>query len=551
MDSLEIAQQAKPLPIIEIAKKLGLEEGELELHGKYKAKILPSAIERRRGNKDGKLILATAITPTMAGEGKTTTSIGLVQAFAKKGKKVMASLRQPSMGPVFGIKGGATGGGYSQLLPMEDINIHFTGDIHAITAAHNLLSSLVDNYIYYNKEKVGNATITWPRALDVNDRSLRELRICVDGNMCVPRPDHFVITAASEIMAILCLANGLPDLKERLGNILVGYDGEGKPIFARDVKAVGAMAAVLRNAIMPNLVQTLEGVPAFVHGGPFANIAHGCSTIISTKFARKLADIVVTEAGFGSDLGMEKFCNIKCGYAGIAPDAVVLVATVRALRCHGKAKDFSKPNLEAVKKGIPNLGRHMENIGHFKIPYIVAINLFPDDSEEEIGFIKEYCKEKGIEAVESAIFAKGGEGGLEMADAVEKALEKKGEFCPLYGEGSTIKEKVEAIAGKIYGAKGVEFSAQAEKSIELAEKNGFGKLPVCVSKTQMSITDAPEKGGVPEGDYTIEIRDVYVSSGAGFVVALSGNLITMPGLNSRPNAHNIDVDNSGKITGLF
>ena len=551
MDSLKIAQKAKLKPIRKIAQKLGLKEKDLEPYGPYVAKLSFDALKKiGKKKKQGKLILVTAITPTKAGEGKTTTTIGLGQALQKIGKKSMICLRQPSMGPIFGIKGGATGGGYSQVLPMEDINLHFTGDIHAVTAADNLLSSLIDNYIYHHHKSPAELLITWKRVLDVNDRSLRNIQICLKGNLCIPRSESFQITAASEVMAILALSESIADLRERLGNIIVGFENSSRPIYTKELAAHGSMAAVLRQAFLRNLVQSIDGVPAFIHAGPFANIAHGCSSMVATKTALKLADFVVTEAGFGSDLGMEKFFDIKCRLGNLKPNAVVLVVTCRALRAHGGAKDYNKPSKESLKAGLANLAKHMENIREFGMPFVVALNHFSTDSKDEINEVKSFCASKGVKMFAIDVFLKGGAGARELALEVAKISLQKNNFHFLYNEKFGIKQKIEIIAREMYGAAGVDYSEEAEKDIAILEKNGLAGLPVCISKTQASLSDNPKLLGRPEG-FRIAIREIYASNGAGFIVALSGELISMPGLPQHPNAMHITVDDNGRIKGLF
>lgn len=553
---IEIAQEAKLEHIKDIAAKVGLSEDEIEYYGKYKAKINYNLLKGLENKKDGKLILTTAINPTPAGEGKTTTTVGLGDALRRLGKNAMIALREPSLGPVFGIKGGAAGGGYAQVVPMEDINLHFTGDFHAIGAANNLLAAMIDNHIYQGNElNIDPRRITWKRCVDMNDR---QLRFVVDGlggkTNGMPREDGYDITVASEIMAVFCLATDMEDLKNRLGRIIIGYTYDGKPVTAEDLKAHGAMAALLKDAFKPNLVQTLEGTPAFVHGGPFANIAHGCNSIIATKMALKLADYVVTEAGFGADLGAEKFLDIKCRTAGIKPDAVVIVATVRALKYNGgvSKEDLSKENLNALKKGLPNLLKHVENITKkYKIPAVVAINKFPTDTENELKLVQEECNHLGVNAVLSEVWAKGGEGGLELAKEVVKIIDEgKNEFKPIYDLEIGIADKITTIAKEIYGADGVEFAPAALKEIDNLEKLGFRNVPVCIAKTQYSLTDNPKLLGRPTG-FKINVRNVKISAGAGFVVALTGDIMTMPGLPKRPAAENIDVDASGRITGLF
>lgn len=553
---IEIAQEAKLEHIKDIAAKVGLSEDEIEYYGKYKAKINYNLLKGLENKKDGKLILTTAINPTPAGEGKTTTTVGLGDALRRLGKNAMIALREPSLGPVFGIKGGAAGGGYAQVVPMEDINLHFTGDFHAIGAANNLLAAMIDNHIYQGNElNIDPRRITWKRCVDMNDR---QLRFVVDGlggkTNGMPREDGYDITVASEIMAVFCLATDMEDLKNRLGRIIIGYTYDGKPVTAEDLKAHGAMAALLKDAFKPNLVQTLEGTPAFVHGGPFANIAHGCNSIIATKMALKLADYVVTEAGFGADLGAEKFLDIKCRTAGIKPDAVVIVATVRALKYNGgvSKEDLSKENLDALKKGLPNLLKHVENITKkYKIPAVVAINKFPTDTENELKLVQEECNNLGVNAVLSEVWAKGGEGGIELAKEVVRIIDEgKNEFKPIYDLEIGIADKITTIAKEIYGADGVEFAPAALKEIDNLEKLGFRNVPVCIAKTQYSLTDNPKILGRPTG-FKINVRNVKISAGAGFVVALTGDIMTMPGLPKRPAAENIDVDASGRITGLF
>ncbi len=552
---IEIAQEAQPQDIREIAKKLSLGEDDIELYGKYKAKIDYNVLDRM-DNKKGKLILTTAINPTPAGEGKTTTSIGLADALSRLGKNVIAALREPSMGPVFGIKGGAAGGGYSQVIPMEDINLHFTGDMHAIGAANNLLAAMIDNHIYQgNSLNINPKRITWRRCVDMNDRQLRNivdgLGKKVDG---VTREDGFDITVASEIMATFCLSNNIAELKEKLGDIVVAYTYDSKVVTARDLKANGAMAAILKDALKPNLVQTLEATPAIIHGGPFANIAHGCNSIIATKMAMHMSDYVVTEAGFGADLGAEKFLDIKCRKAGIRPDAVIIVATVRALKYNGGvAKDrLNEENLQALEEGLPNLLKHIENITQvYKLPAVVAINRFPMDTEAELDLVKKKCNELGVNVAMSEVWAKGGEGGEELAREVLKLIEKgENNFRYCYEEEDSIEEKLNSIASKIYGADGVEYSKEARKQIKELEELGFAKLPICVAKTQYSLSDDQSKLGRPRG-FKILVRDLKVSAGAGFIVALTGEIMKMPGLPKKPAAQRIDVDEYGKISGLF
>ncbi len=554
LTDIEIAQSVCPKHIKEVAEKLGITEEHLEYYGKYKAKLSESLIKETADNKDGKLILVTAINPTPAGEGKTTTSVGLGDALAKIGKKTVIALREPSLGPVFGIKGGAAGGGYAQVIPMEDINLHFTGDMHAITAANNLLCAMLDNHVQQgNSLNIDVRRILIKRCLDMNDRELRNIVAGLGGKVNgVPREDGFIITVASEVMAILCLSADIDDLKERLGNILIAYNYEGKPVYARDVKANGAMAALLKDAIKPNLVQTLEGTPALMHGGPFANIAHGCNSVRATKLALKLADYCVTEAGFGSDLGAEKFFDIKCRKAGLKPSAVVLVATVRALKYNGGVPktELSSENLDALKKGIVNLGVHIGNMQKFGVPVVVAINRFGNDTDNELAFVENYCKELGADFALSEVFAKGGEGGIELAEKVVKAVEKPSEFRTLYPDDMPIKEKIQTIAKNIYGADGVIYTAQAQKALAEIEKLETANLPVCVAKTQYSLSDDPSLLGKPE-NFNITVRDVRLSNGAGFVVVYTGDIMTMPGLPKVPAAEKIDVDTNGKITGLF
>ncbi len=555
LTDIEIAQQAKMKKISEIAGELGIAEEETEPYGHYKAKLSQKLFDRLADKPDGKLILVTAINPTPAGEGKTTTSVGLCEAMNKIGRKSILALREPSLGPVFGIKGGAAGGGYSQVVPMEDINLHFTGDMHAITAANNLLAALLDNHIQQgNALGIDVRRILFKRCLDMNDRALRNCVVGMGGKVNgVPREDHFQITVASEIMAILCLASDLEDLKKRLGNILVAYTCSGEPVFARDLNAVGAMTALLKDAINPNLVQTLEGNPAIIHGGPFANIAHGCNSVRATKLALKLRDYTITEAGFGSDLGAEKFFDIKCRFAGLKPDCTVLVATIRALKYNGGVAkpDLTKENVEALKKGIVNLGVHIENLKKFGVPVVVAINHFHTDTEAEIEVVREYCEKMGVKAAFSDVFMKGGEGGIDLANAVVETIEnEKSCYKPLYDEKLPIREKLEIIAREIYRADGVTYTAKAEKAIAEIESLGLDRVPVCVAKTQYSLSDDPAKLGKPEG-FNITVSDVRASAGAGFVVVYTGDVMTMPGLPKVPAADSIDVDADGRITGLF
>ncbi len=554
LSDIEIAQQAKPEPIRQIAQKLGIDEDYLEYYGKYKAKLSEELIREKAAGKDGKLILVTAINPTPAGEGKTTTSVGLGDALSRIGKKTIIALREPSLGPVFGVKGGAAGGGYAQVIPMEDINLHFTGDMHAITAANNLLCAMLDNHIQQgNALGIDVKRILIKRCLDMNDRELRNIVAGLGGRVNgVPREDGFIITVASEVMAILCLSADVTDLKERLGSILVAYTFEGKPVYAADLKANGAMAALLKDAVKPNLVQTLEGTPAIMHGGPFANIAHGCNSVRATKLGLKLADYCVTEAGFGSDLGAEKFFDIKCRKAGLKPSAVVLVATVRALKYNGGVPkaDLGQENLEALKKGIVNLGVHIGNMHKYGVPVVVAINRFGADTDAELSFVEDYCKSLGADFTLSEVFAKGGEGGRELAEKVAAAVEKPSEFHPLYALDLSVKEKIETIARQIYGADGVIYTTAAEKAIAEIEKLNVQGLPVCIAKTQYSLSDDPTLLGQPK-DFKITVRDARLSNGAGFVVVYTGDIMTMPGLPKVPAAEKIDVDANGRITGLF
>ncbi len=551
---IEIAQEAELWPITEVAKSLQISEDELELYGKYKAKLSDEAIEKMKDNPDGKLILVTAINPTPAGEGKTTTSVGLGQAFGVLGKKAVIALREPSLGPCFGVKGGAAGGGFAQVVPMEDLNLHFTGDFHAITSANNLLAAMLDNHIQQGNElQIDTRNIVWKRCLDMNDRALRNIVIGLgaktDGFV---REDHFVITVASEIMAVLCLAEDMEDLKERLGRMVVAYNYRGEPITASDLKAVGAMAALLKDALKPNLIQTLEHTPAIVHGGPFANIAHGCNSVKATRTALKMADYVITEAGFGADLGAEKFFDIKCRMAGLRPDVVVLVATVRALKYNGglPKAELSKENLDALKKGIVNLEKHMENLQKYGVPVVVTLNSFVTDTESEIAFVKRFCEERGCEFAISQVWEKGGEGGTALARKVLDVLEtKESHFQVLYKDDLSLREKIETVAREIYGADGVEYAAAASKQLDRLADLGFSHLPVCMAKTQYSLSDEPALLGRPSG-FRIHVREAYVSAGAGFVVVLTGAVMTMPGLPKQPAAFGIDVK-EGTITGLF
>ena len=552
---IEIAQEAKMLPIKDVAASIGIDEDDLELYGKYKAKISDELIQKSKNNPDGKLILVTAINPTPAGEGKTTTSVGLGEAFGRLGKKAIIALREPSLGPCFGIKGGAAGGGYAQVVPMEDLNLHFTGDFHAITSANNILAAILDNHIQQGNELgIDPRQIVWKRCMDMNDRVLRNIVVGLgaktDGMV---REDHFVITVASEIMAILCLADDMADLKKRLGRIIVAYSFDGKPVTADDLKATGAMAALLKDALKPNIIQTLEHTPAFVHGGPFANIAHGCNSVRATKTALKLADYVVTEAGFGADLGAEKFFDIKCRKAGLRPDAVVLVATVRALKYNGGVpKDkLSEENLDALKAGIVNLEKHIENLHKFGVPIVVTLNSFITDTKAETDFVEQFCRERDCEFALSEVWEKGGEGGIALANKVLETLEtKKSDFKLLYGDDLSLKEKIETVAKEIYGADGVTYSPAAERELKRITELGMSNLPVCMAKTQYSLSDDAKKLGRPSG-FKINVREVYASAGAGFVVAVNGSIMIMPGLGKSPAAYGIDVDDNGRITGLF
>ncbi len=552
---IQIAQEAAMAPIRDVAQAYGIAEDDLELYGKYKAKLTDELWEQVKDRPDGKLVLVTAINPTPAGEGKTTTSIGLADALNRLGKKTMLALREPSLGPCFGIKGGAAGGGYAQVVPMEDLNLHFTGDFHAITSANNLLAALLDNHIQQgNALGIDTRQVLWKRCMDMNDRALRNIVIGLgakaDGFV---REDHFIITVASEIMAILCLADNMADLKERLGRIIVAYNYAGEPVTAKDLNAVGAMAALLKDAIKPNLIQTLEHNGAMVHGGPFANIAHGCNSVRATKTALKLADIVVTEAGFGADLGAEKFMDIKCRMAGLRPDAVVLVATVRALKYNGGVPktELGTENLEALAKGIVNLEKHIENIQKYGVPVVVTLNSFLTDTEAEYAYIRDFCEQRGCEFALSEVWAKGGAGGEALAGKVIETLEtKESHYHPLYGDELSLAEKIETVAKEIYGADGVDYAPAAAKALKQIEAMGFGRMPVCMAKTQYSLSDDPNKLGRPSG-FRINVRDVYVSAGAGFVVAITGAIMTMPGLPKKPAADNIDVNEDGKIVGLF
>jgi len=552
---IQIAQEAIMEPITEVAKRLDITEDELELYGKYKAKITNEYLTKIKERPDGKLILVTAINPTPAGEGKTTTSVGLGQAFGKLGKKAIIALREPSLGPCFGVKGGAAGGGYAQVVPMEDLNLHFTGDFHAITSANNLLAALLDNHIQQGNElNIDTRSVVWKRCLDMNDRVLRNVVVGLGAKMDgVVREDHFVITVASEIMAILCLTADMKDLKERLSRIVVAYNYAGEPVTAGELKAVGAMAALLKDAIKPNLIQTLEHTPALIHGGPFANIAHGCNSVIATKAALKMADYCITEAGFGADLGAEKFFDIKCRIAGLKPDAVVLVATIRALKYNGGVPkaELNEENLDALAKGIANLEKHIENVQKYGVPVVVTLNAFVSDTDKEIGFVKRFCEERSCEFAISEVWEKGGEGGIQLAEAVINTLEtKESHFKPLYEDELSLKEKIETVSKEIYGADSVVFAPAAEKQLANLEKLGYGKLPVCMAKNQYSLSDDPTKLGRPT-NFDMNVREVYVSAGAGFVVVLTGAVTTMPGLSKTPAAYNIDVNDDGVITGLF
>ncbi|WP_293724327.1 formate--tetrahydrofolate ligase [Phascolarctobacterium succinatutens] len=555
LSDIEIAQQAKMQKITDVAAKLGISEDDIELYGKYKAKLSYDLIRRVKDKKDGKLILVTAITPTPAGEGKSTTTVGLAQGLAKLGKKVIVALREPSLGPCMGIKGGAAGGGYSQVVPMEDINLHFTGDFHAITSAHMLLAAMLDNHIQQgNALNIDPRRIAWKRVVDMNDRELRNIVVGLGGKAHgVPRQDGFDITVASEVMAILCLASSLHDLKERLAKIIVAYDYNGNPITAGQIKAQGAMAALLKDAVKPNLVQTLENVPAIIHGGPFANIAHGCNSVMATQTGMKLADYTITEAGFGADLGAEKFFDIKCRYAGLKPDATVIVATVRALKMHGGVPktELKTPNVEAVKKGLVNLEKHIENVKKFGVPCVVAINIFAQDTAEELEAVREHCAKHGVNVALSDVFAKGGEGGIDLAKEVI-ALADSGEskFAPIYPLEMSLKGKIETIAKEIYGADGVNYTKEADKALKEFEELGYGNLPICMAKTQYSFSDDPALLGRPS-DFKITIRNCRIAAGAGFIVVLTGDVMTMPGLPKVPAAEKIDVTDDGVISGLF
>ena len=551
---VEIAQEAQMQHIRQIAAKLDICEDDLEMYGKYKAKISLDAWNKVKNDKDGKLVLVTAINPTPAGEGKTTTSVGLADALNKQGKKVAVALREPSLGPCFGLKGGAAGGGYAQVVPMEDINLHFTGDFHAITTAHNLLAAVIDNHIQQgNALDIDVRRVAWKRVLDLNDRALRHVVIGMGGKAHgVPRETGFDITVASEMMAILCLSSDLEDMKKRLGQIVVAYTRDGRAVRADELNVTGALTLLFKDAIKPNLVQTLEGTPALIHGGPFANIAHGCNSVMATKFALKFADVVVTEAGFGADLGAEKFLDIKCRFAGIHPDAVVIVATVRALKMHGglPKTELGKVDMAALEKGLANLTKHIENVQKFGLPAVVAINAFPTDTREELDFVEEKCVAMGASVALSEVWAKGGEGGLELADKVMEAMEKPSNFRFMYEVEQSIPEKIEAVAKEIYGADGVDFTGPAKKQLAEIEALGLDKMPVCMAKTQYSLSDDPTKLGRPEG-FRITVKELRISAGAGFIVALTGDILTMPGLPKKPAAENMDIDVQGRITGLF
>ncbi|WP_337373132.1 formate--tetrahydrofolate ligase [Megasphaera sp.] len=555
LSDIEIAQQTKLEPITAIAKQVGLTDDDLELYGKYKAKISFEAIKRLSKNEDGKLVLVTAITPTPAGEGKTLTTIGLAQALNYMGHKAVVALREPSLGPVFGIKGGAAGGGYSQVLPMEDINLHFTGDMHAITAANNLLAAAIDNHVHQgNALRIDVRRIIWKRVMDMNDRALRNVVVGMGGKVCgFPREDHFMITVASEIMAALCLASDLMDLKKRMGDITVAYDLDGNLVKARQLGVEGAMAILMKDAIKPNLVQTIEHTPALVHGGPFANIAHGCNSVVATKLAMKMGDIAVTEAGFGADLGAEKFMDIKCRFAGIKPDAVVIVATVRALKMHGGVdkKNLQEENVEALKKGFANLAKHIENMRLFDVPVVVGINKFISDTDEEIATLRKLCEDYGVEVALNNCWAEGGKGGVEMGEKVLKLLQQpKTPYKPLYDVNASIPEKLETIVKKVYGGDGVLFEGNAQKQIKELEAFGLDKMPICVAKTQYSLSDNPALLGAPKG-FKVTVKDVRVCTGAGFIVCQTSNIMTMPGLPKVPAANRMDIDENGVITGLF
>ena len=552
---IEIAQEAVMQPITQVAARLGISEDDLELYGKYKAKLSEEFLQSLEGKPEGKLILMTAINPTPAGEGKTTTTVGLGEAFGKMGKKAVIALREPSLGPCFGIKGGAAGGGYAQVVPMEELNLHFTGDFHAITSANNLLAALLDNSMQQgNPLNIDPRQVVWKRCLDMNDRALRNVIVGLGGKTeGIPREDHFVITVASEIMAILCLAKDMKDLKERLSRIVVAYNYQGEPVTAGQLQAVGSMAALLKDALKPNMIQTLEHTPALVHGGPFANIAHGCNSVRATKAALKMADYVITEAGFGADLGAEKFFDVKCRMTGLKPDAVVLVATIRALKYNGGVPkaELSAENMDALKKGIVNLEKHIENLQKYDVPVVVTLNSFVTDTEAETAYVKEFCESRGCEFALSEVWAKGGEGGIALAEKVLKTLEEKeSHFHPLYADDLTLTQKIETVAKEIYGAGSVKYAPAAVKQLKKLEELGFGNMPVCMAKTQYSLSDDPTLLGRPDG-FEMNVREAYVSAGAGFVVVLTGAVMTMPGLSKAPAAYNIDVNEEGKITGLF
>lgn len=552
---IQIAQEAKMEPIKNIAEKINLSEDDIELYGKYKCKISLDVLDKNKNKKDGKLVLVTAINPTPAGEGKSTVTVGLGQALCKKGRNAIIALREPSLGPVFGVKGGAAGGGYAQVVPMEDINLHFTGDMHAITSANNLLCAAIDNHIHQgNALRIDSRRITFKRVMDMNDRALRNIVVGMGGKANgFVREDGFMITVASEIMAILCLATSLEDLKERMGNIVIGYNLDGEPVYAKQLEVNGAMALLMKDAIKPNLVQTLENTPAIIHGGPFANIAHGCNSIIATKLALKLGDIAITEAGFGADLGAEKFLDIKCRYGNLTPNCVVVVATIRALKHHGGVlkDDLNTPNVEALAKGITNLEKQIENIKKYNVPVVVAINKFVSDSDEEVAYIKEFCNKMGVKVALSDVWAKGGEGGLELANVVEDVLaNEESKFSPIYKSEESIENKILTIAKEIYGADGVNYTPAAKKQIAELEKFGMDKLPICMAKTQYSLSDNPSLLGKPSG-FDITVREVKVSNGAGFIVVLTGNVMTMPGLPKVPAANRMDILSNGEIVGLF
>ena len=551
---VEIAQEADMLPIGKVARSLDIDDDDLELYGKFKAKISPAAWNKVKSKPDGKLILVTAINPTPAGEGKTTTSVGLADAFHKMGKKVAVALREPSLGPCFGLKGGAAGGGYAQVVPMEDINLHFTGDFHAITTAHNLLAAVIDNHIQQGNElDLDVRRIAWKRVVDLNDRALRHVVIGMGGKVHgVPRETGFDITVASEMMAILCLSKDLEDMKKRLGSIVIGYTRSGRAVVADELNVTGALTLLFKDAIKPNLVQTLEGTPALIHGGPFANIAHGCNSIMATRYALKFADIVVTEAGFGADLGAEKFLDIKCRFAGLVPSAVVIVATVRALKMHGglAKNELNRVDMKALEKGLENLTKHIETVKAYGLPAVVAINAFPTDTKEELSFVEQKCNELGAEVALSEVWEKGGEGGISLAEKVLSAMEKPNSFNFAYDINQSIPEKIEAVVKRVYGGDGVVFTGAAQKQLEEIEALGFDKMPVCLAKTQYSLTDDPTRLGRPTG-FNITVKELRISAGAGCIVALTGDILTMPGLPKKPAAENMDIDINGKITGLF